>query len=303
MNVSDANSLHVAVLGPVRARRAEQELALGSPQQRAVLAALLLRRGHPVTIGELIDALWGEEPPSGAVTVLRTYVSRLRKVLEPGREAGRAPEVIVSAADGYLVRVPEDALDLGVFERRVAEAKKLRTGGQLRAASELLHAALELWDGRPLAGLPGPLADTERYRLEEQRMSAVEARLDVDLELGRQEEVAAELTGLTAEHPLRERLWELLMLALYRAGRQAEALAAYRKIRDVLRAELGVEPGPALLDLHARILAADPSLRASGLSPRAPSPLPSTPGSSPDTPDPAPHRPDSSPHTPNPTPY
>lgn len=154
MNASHTNSLRITVLGPVRAWRGEQELALGSPQQRAVLTALLLRRGRPTTVGELVDALWGERPPSGAVTVLRTYVSRLRKVLEPRREAGEAPQVIVSAADGYLVRLPEDCLDLGVFERRVAEAKKLRTGGDLAAAAELLHSALELWDGKPLAGLP-----------------------------------------------------------------------------------------------------------------------------------------------------
>ncbi|WP_307842268.1 AfsR/SARP family transcriptional regulator [Streptomyces sp. RK75] len=275
MNASHTNSLRITVLGPVRAWRGEQELALGSPQQRAVLTALLLRRGRPTTVGELVDALWGERPPSGAVTVLRTYVSRLRKVLEPRRKAGEAPQVIVSAADGYLVRLPEDCLDLGVFERRVAEAKKLRTGGDLAAAAELLHSALELWDGKPLAGLPGPLAEAERYRLDEQWLSAVETGTDVDLELGRHEEVAAQLSSLTCEHPLRERLCELLMLALYRCGRQAEALAAYRKLRDALVAELSVEPGPALLDLHARILSADPTLRAPVPPPQAASPAPS----------------------------
>ncbi|MFI8848881.1 AfsR/SARP family transcriptional regulator [Streptomyces sp. NPDC053499] len=278
MNASHTNSLRIAVLGPVRAWRAEQELALGSPQQRAVLTALLLRRGRPATIGELVDAIWGEEPPSGAVTVLRTYVSRLRKVLEPHREAGEAPEVIVSAADGYLVRVPEDSLDVSVFERRVAEARKLRTGGDLAAAAELLHAALELWEGKPLAGLPGPLAEAERYRLGEQRLSAFEFRTDVDLELGRHEEAAAELTALVGEHPLRERLCELLMLALYRCGRQVEALAAYRQLRETLRKELGVEPGPSLLDLHTRIVVADPSLRApeppKQAAPPAPPPSP-----------------------------
>ncbi|RCG16061.1 tetratricopeptide repeat protein [Streptomyces reniochalinae] len=237
-------------------------MALGSPQQRAVLTALLLRRGRPASIDQLIDALWGEEPPSGAVTVLRTYVSRLRKVLEPKREAGRPPQLIVSSADGYLIRLPQDCLDLDLFERRVAEAKKLRTAGSLSAADELLHAALELWDGKPLAGLPGPLAVAERYRLDEQWLSASEAHLDVGLALGRHEEVAAALTTLTAGNPLRERLHELLMLALYRAGRQAEALAAFREIRSALASELGVEPGAALVDLHARMLSGDPALRA-----------------------------------------
>ncbi|WP_327393211.1 MULTISPECIES: BTAD domain-containing putative transcriptional regulator [unclassified Streptomyces] len=284
MNVSDANPLRVAVLGAVRAWRAEQELALGSPQQRAVLAALLLRRGRPTTIGELVDAIWGEAPPSGAVTVVRTYVSRLRKVLEPRRAAGEAPQVIVSVADGYRVDVPQDALDLAVFERRVAEAKKLRTSGDLTAAGELLHAALEVWEGKPLAGLPGPLAEAERYRLDEQWLNALEARLDVDLELGRHEGVAAELASLTAEHPLRERLCELLMLALYRSGRQVEALAVYRKAKDTLVAELGIEPGPAVLELHARILAADPTLRAPAPSEKAASsPSPADPATPPTT--------------------
>ncbi|WP_369208872.1 BTAD domain-containing putative transcriptional regulator, partial [Streptomyces sp. PU-14G] len=257
----------------MRAWRGEKELALGSPQQRAVLTALLLRRGRPASIDELIDALWGEEPPSGAVTVLRTYVSRLRKVLEPGRKAGQAPQLIVSAADGYLVRLPQDCLDLDLFERRVAEAKKLRTGGSLGAADELLHAALELWDGKPLAGLPGPLAEAERYRLDEQWLSASETHLDLGLALGRHEEVAARLTTLAAGHPLRERLHELLMLALYRSGRQAEALAAFREIRTTLASELGVEPGAALADLHARMLSGDPSLRAPA-PPQPPGPDP-----------------------------
>ncbi|MDF4252569.1 tetratricopeptide repeat protein [Streptomyces sp. WMMB303] len=262
MNVSHTTSLRVAVLGPVRAWCGEREVALGSPQQRAVFATLLLRRGRPATVGELVDAIWGEEPPSGAVTVLRTYVSRLRKVLEPGRKPGQAPQVIVSAADGYLVRVAQDAFDLGVFERRVAEARKLRTGGSLGAADELLRAALDLWDGRPLAGVPGPLAVAERYRLDEQWLSTCETHLDLGLELGRHEEVAARLSALTAGNPLRERLYELLMLALYRSGRQAEALAAYGEIRGTLISELGVEPGAALVDLHTRMLSADPSLRA-----------------------------------------
>ncbi|MEU5835672.1 BTAD domain-containing putative transcriptional regulator [Streptomyces diacarni] len=262
VNASEAKSLRVAVLGPVRAWRAEQELALGSPQQRALLVALLLRRGRPATIGELVDAVWGAEPPRGAVTVLRTYVSRLRKVLEHERGAGGGPQVIVSVADGYLVRLPPHALDLAVFERRVAEAKKARSATDLSTAAELLRAALELWDGKPLTGVPGPLAEAERHRLDEQRLAAVEVRLDIDLRLGHHEELTAELTSLTAEHPLREKLHGLLMLALYRSGRQAEALAAFRTIRQTLVTELGVEPGEALGDIHARILSADPSLGA-----------------------------------------
>ncbi|WP_446047445.1 AfsR/SARP family transcriptional regulator [Streptomyces olivaceus] len=262
-------SLRFAVLGPVRAWHGERELDLGSPQQRVVLAALLLRRGRLVTVGDLVDAVWGEKPPQAAVPVVRTYVSRLRKVLEPAREAGESPQVVVSVADGYLARVPGESLDLGVFEQRVTEARKLRAADAanaansvdgVAAAADLLHAALGEWDGTPLAGLPGPLAETERSRLNEEQLKALEFRLDLDAQLGRHSEVTAELTSLTGEHPLRERLWQLLMLALYRSGRQAEALAAYHRARSTLVTELGIEPGPHLRELHGRILAADATL-------------------------------------------
>ncbi|MDQ0772126.1 DNA-binding SARP family transcriptional activator/predicted negative regulator of RcsB-dependent stress response [Streptomyces aurantiacus] len=273
------DSLSFAVLGPVRAWQGERELDLGSPQQRAVLATLLSRRGRPVTVGELVDAVWGEEPPTAAVSVLRTYVSRLRKVLEPGRAAGEPPRVVVSAADGYLVRVPEGALDVGVFEARLAEAKKLRAAGEVSAAGELLHTALDEWEGTPLAGLPGPLAEAERSRLHEERLNTLETRLEIDVQLGRHSEAIAELTSLTGEHPLREQLCRLLMLALYRSGRQADALAAYRRTRSTLVTELGIEPGAPLRELHHRILAADRSLDPSpaardGDPPETPADLP-----------------------------
>ncbi|MEU7719187.1 AfsR/SARP family transcriptional regulator [Streptomyces tibetensis] len=254
------NTFRFAVLGPVRAWRGERELDIGSPQQRVVLAALLLRRGRPLPLGELIDAVWGEEPPAAAVSVLRTYVSRLRKVLEPDRGPDGQPRVLVSVGDGYLLRVPDDGLDLAVFQSRVAQAKKARAAGDVSGAAELLHAALDGWKGAALTGLPGPLPETARSWLDEEWLAALEARLDADIELGRHHEVIAELFPLTARHPLREELSRLLMLALYRSGRQAEALAAYRGTRAALVAELGVEPGLSLRDLHDRILAADPAL-------------------------------------------
>ncbi|MFJ6895157.1 AfsR/SARP family transcriptional regulator [Streptomyces hokutonensis] len=254
------DSVRFSVLGPVRAWRGAQELDLGSPQQRAVLAALLLRRGRPVPLTELLDAVWGEEQPAASVSVLRTYVSRLRKVLEPGRDASQVPSLIVSVGDGYIVRLPTDALDLAVFEQRVAEAKTLRAAGELSIAADLLHTALDRWQGAALAGLPGPLAESEGSRLNEEHLGALEIRLDLDVELGRHDEVIAELISLSGKHPLREQLCQLLMLALYRSGRQAEALETYRRTRSTLVAELGIEPGAPLQDLHDRILAADPSL-------------------------------------------
>ncbi|WP_431995859.1 AfsR/SARP family transcriptional regulator [Streptomyces griseoflavus] len=259
MNATDI-PLRFAVLGPLRAWRGEQELELGSPQQRAVLAALLLRGGRPATLGELIDGVWGERPPAAAVSVLRTYVSRLRKVLEPDRNRAGGPRVVVSVGDGYLLRAPEDALDLTVVRQRAADARALRAEGDPSAAAGLLHAALDGWDGTALAGIPGPLAEAERARLDEERLALLECRIDNDLDLGRHTEVIAELMSLTRAYPMKEQLSRLLMLALYRSGRQADALAVFRTARRTLVDQLGIEPGAALRELHDRILAADESL-------------------------------------------
>ncbi|MEO3756185.1 BTAD domain-containing putative transcriptional regulator [Streptomyces sp. B6B3] len=252
--------LRFTVLGPVRAWRGERELRLGSPQQRAVLVALLLRGGRAVPPEDLVDAVWGEDPPPAAVSVLRTYASRLRRVLEPDRPADRPPRVLRSVAGGYALHLGEDALDARVRERQVARARQARADGEPREAAALLRAALADWESVALVGVPGPLAEAERARLAEARIAAVEARLAVDLELGRHNELVAELTALVAEYPLRERLCRYLMLALYRSGRQAEALAVFSDTRRTLVSELGVEPGHPLRDLHARVLAGDPGL-------------------------------------------
>jgi DNA-binding SARP family transcriptional activator len=256
-------ALSFAVLGPVRARRGEEAVGTGSPQQRALLAALLLREGRTATAAELIDALWGEEPPSQALAALRTYASRLRKVLDPG--------VLVSESGGYAVRgLGEGALDLAVAQELAAEAEKARGAGDPGRARAALGRALALWDGEALAGVPGPYADAQRVRLEEWRLQLLESRLDMDLEQGCHAEAVSELTALTAEHPLRERLRELLMLALYRSGRQAEALAVYTDTRQLLADELGVDPRPGLRELQQRILRADPGLA----EPSSPAPEP-----------------------------
>ncbi|MFF0964341.1 BTAD domain-containing putative transcriptional regulator [Streptomyces sp. NPDC003703] len=256
-------ALRFCVLGPVRAWRGEEPLPTGSPQQRALLAALLLREGRTATAAELIDALWGEEPPSQALAALRTYASRLRKILDPG--------VLVSESGGYAVRgLDAGALDLATAQDLGTEADKARAAGDLHRARALLGRALHLWDGEPLAGVPGPYAEAQRVRLEEWRLQLLEARLDMDLEQARHGEAVSELTALTAAHPLRERLRELLMLALYRSGRQAEALAVYADTRRLLADELGVDPRPALRELQQRILRADPALA----EPSAPAPEP-----------------------------
>ncbi|MFI9270586.1 BTAD domain-containing putative transcriptional regulator [Kitasatospora sp. NPDC052896] len=252
--------LRFQVLGPVQAWRGEQALALGSPQQQAVLTSLLLRRGRPVTTQELVDDLWGDRPPPQAVAALRTYVSRLRSVIEPGREVRKPAELLVSVRDGYALRVSADALDLAAFDAQVAEAAKARQNGDPVAAHRLLLSALTLWSGQPLAGIPGPYADAQRLRLGERRVAALEERFATALDTGLHAEVAAELNSLATEHPLRERLRELLMLALYRSGRQAEALSVYAATRKLLINDLGVEPGASLAAMHSRILSADPTL-------------------------------------------
>ncbi|GGN60377.1 regulatory protein AfsR [Streptomyces kronopolitis] len=251
--------LRFTVLGPVRAWRGATPLAAGSPQQRALLAALLLRGGRTATAAELVDALWGDEPPHAALAALRTYASRLRKAL------GDDSEALVSESGGYALR-PVDGrpldLDHDHAEQFAAEAEKAKASGDRTRARELLDTALALWDGEPLAGLAGPYVDTQRTRLEEWRLSLTETRLELDLEAGCHAEVVSELTALTAAHPLRERLRELLMLALYRSGRQAEALAVYADTRRLLADELGVDPCASLSDLQQRILRADTELDA-----------------------------------------
>ncbi|MFI9341449.1 BTAD domain-containing putative transcriptional regulator [Streptomyces sp. NPDC052773] len=246
-------ALRFGVLGPVRAWRGDEPLNTGSPQQRALLAALLLREGRTATAAELIDALWGEEPPSQALAAVRTYASRLRKALDAG--------VLVSESGGYAIRgLGEGALDLAAAQELAAEAEKAKVSGDLCQARATLNRVLALWDGETLAGVPGPYAEAQRVRLEEWRLQLLESRLDMDLEQGCHAEAVSELTALTAAHPLRERLRELLMLALYRSGRQAEALAVYADTRRLLADELGVDPRPGLRELQQRILRADPGL-------------------------------------------
>ncbi|MBP2704592.1 tetratricopeptide repeat protein [Microbispora sp. RL4-1S] len=254
------DGLRFAVLGPVLAWRAGVELDLGTPLQRSILAMLLLREGRAVTPTEMIDGVWGEDAPPRALGALRTYVSRLRTVLEPDRSPRTRPELLTSIGRGYALRLPPERFDLAVFERECAAAETARKAGDIGQAAERLRTALGMWSGEPLAGAVGPYADHQRGRLAERRVGAVETLMELDLQLGRHAEVVSELIALVAEHPLRERLRAQLMLAYYRCGRQAEALSAFTDTRLALIEELGIEPGAELAGLHRRILAADPSL-------------------------------------------
>ncbi|MFD9903116.1 BTAD domain-containing putative transcriptional regulator [Streptomyces sp. NPDC059063] len=245
------------LLGPVSGRVGDDPLNVGSPQQQAVLAMLLLREGRAVSMDDLVDGLWGEEPPRTAHRTVLTYVSRLRTAFEPERRPGDGGEVLPSVPGGYALRAADVEVDSLLFEREVADRS-----GDTRAVYDRLAGALARWRGSPLVGVPGPWAQRERSRLEEVRSTAREAQFGYALDLGMHAKAVPELQTMVGEFPLRERLSELLMLALYRCGRQAEALAVHRAARDALRGELGVEPSAALTELQRRILAADPGLAA-----------------------------------------
>ena len=222
-----------------------------------MLATLLLRAGKVVPGEALAQALWDTAPPASARNTIQGHIKRLRRLLEP--ESAR----IVTVAPGYLMEVGQEELDLGRFTELRSRADVAARACSWESAGRLLHEALALWQGEPLSDVPSAcLRRTEVQRLTELRFEALEARLDVDLLAGRHNAVIMELRGLVGEYPFRERLWERLMLALYRGQRQSEALAAYADVRRTLRTELGIDPNPELQRLHEQILAADPALEA-----------------------------------------
>src|ERR687895_2585638 len=243
------------ILGPIEARADGRPVAVAGARQRALLAVLLLHAGEPVSRERVIADLWGERPPGGAVKTVAAVVSRLRRAL--GGEAGR----LASSAAGYRLRVEPDELDLGRFERLCAEGRRALAAERHERAAARLRAAFAEWRGPPLADVSfEPFAPPEVARLEDLRAAAVEDRVEADLAIGRGAELVAELEGLVAAEPLRERLRGQLMLALYRAGRQGEALDAYRDVVRTLDSELGLRPGPELERLQQAILAHDPAL-------------------------------------------
>lgn len=248
--------MEFGLLGPLAVRCGGADAPVPRGKQRVLLSVLLLNAGQVVPVPALAEALWGPEPPPSAEASIRNYVKRLRKALG---DAGR--ERICTRPPGYLIRVARDELDVFRFEALLEAARAAARQGAWQDAAGQARASLALWRGEPLADAGSDaLALREVPRLAELRVQAVEMRLDADLHLGRHAEMIAELERLTAAHPLREHLYSLLMLALYRYGRQADALAAYQRARGVLVAELGVEPGPGLRELHRQILSADPAL-------------------------------------------
>jgi WD40 repeat protein/DNA-binding SARP family transcriptional activator/energy-coupling factor transporter ATP-binding protein EcfA2 len=243
------------VLGPLEVLERGDRVPLGGPKQRLVLAALLVHANRLVPADSLIDDIWGDEPPDAARSALQAYISRLRKILGPDRLEGRPP--------GYVLHAEPEEVDAALFERLVHDARE-RLGADPKTSADLLDRALLLWRGTPLADLGDSTAlRPEAARLEELHVGALEDRMEASLALGRPAD-AAQLERLVVEHPLRERFWGQLMLTLYRAGRQADALDAYRRARSVLSDELGIDPSPELQKLHERILRQDPGLSPPG---------------------------------------
>ncbi len=257
------------ILGPLEVVENGRPVIVGAPKVRALLAVLLLHRGEVVSTDRLIDALWGERAPATAAKTVQVYVSNLRKALGDG--------LVVTRGRGYVLEVDARA-DVDRFEALVADGRRLSASGDARGAGERLRESLTVWRGPPLADFAyEPFAQGAIARLEEARHEALEDRIEADLAIGELAGLVGELEALVAEHPLRERLQGQLILALYRSGRQADALESYRKARHALVEELGLEPGPNLQELERAILAHDPALDP---PPRASRPPPAAAGRS-----------------------
>src|SRR5215468_180737 len=249
------------VLGPLQVLRSGHPVPLGGPRQRAVLALLLLEANRVVSMDRLGEDVWAGDPPEEWANTLQTYVFHLRQALEPGRARGDAGGVLVTSGRGYLLRAGRGQVDAARFEDGFTAGRAALEARRYAEAAETLRQALSRWRGPVLADLADyAFTRPGAARLEELRLAALEARIDADLSLGRHDALTAELEQLAAEHPLRERLHAQLMLALYRCGRQADALAAYRRARDLLAGELGIDPGEPLGRLHAAVLAHDRAL-------------------------------------------
>nr|WP_239068049.1 BTAD domain-containing putative transcriptional regulator [Actinomadura bangladeshensis] len=254
----EGSSPRFEILGRPAAWRDGRELDLGPGKQRAVLAVLLLKPRRPVPTASIVAAVWGDDPPDNGANVVQKYVAGLRRVLEPDRSPRTPGRLLALTAGGYALHVPPEGLDTEVFQARVKAAQAIEDAAQ---TEEMLREALAMWRGPALAGLNGAFFDAARNRLEEMRAAALEACAEAGLESGQHARLVPELLRLVTEFPLREGFRYLLMLALYRCGRQAEALTAYRDARDFFADEFGVEPGERLRDLHVGILRSDPALK------------------------------------------
>lgn len=256
------------VLGPVEVVREQRPLPLGGPKQRAVLAMLVTHANEVVSVDRLADVLWGDVPPADPCSVIQVYVSNLRKLLEPERPVAAPPRVLLTMRPGYLLRVEPDRVDALRFDALAAEGRRALAAHAPGQAAGILRQALGLWRGRALADVADhSFFHAHVLRLEEARLGAIADLYDAELALGRHAEAVGELKALVAEYPLRERLRGQLMVALYRSGRQAEALAGYQETRRALVEQMGIDPSPALQDLERAILNQEPTLAGAAAEP------------------------------------
>jgi DNA-binding SARP family transcriptional activator len=260
MNVGDTMPLRVQLLGPVRAWMEERDVNLGTPRRRAVFAMLAMQPNRVVSRQELVDGIWGSGPPASVVNGIHIYVAGLRRELEPGRGRQTPGQVLRTSGAGYLLQLEPGQPDAAALAQHLAQARAARAADDLASAARSLEAASALWQAAPLCGIPGPWAETERVRLTELWLTVIEESTEVMLARGGHAEVAAGLAKLVRDYPLREKFAGQLMLARYRCGRQADALAVFAETRRILVTELGIEPSPELQRLHERVLAADDAL-------------------------------------------
>jgi DNA-binding SARP family transcriptional activator len=246
--------MRIDVLGPIEVTDEGQVIRLSGQRQRALLAALVLDLGKVVPVSRLIDTLWDTCPPPSAVPKIHVHVSRLRQAFGPD-----ATRILVTSSPGYMLCGVE--VDLAEFDVIVSRARAAHLGGDSLAASDLFAAALDMWRGHPFADVASAPIQSAAEGIEERRLLMIEAKAEADLLLGRSDVVAAQLRGALAEHPLRERLRALLILALYRLGCRADALGLYLAGRQATINELGLEPSVELRRLHQSILTDDPALR------------------------------------------
>lgn len=248
------------LLGPIEVLDGRTTLALRGSKQRALLAALVLHANEVVSRDRLLDALWGPSPPETAVTALHVQVSQLRKLLDP-RRALDGDRVLLTRPPGYLLAVAPDRVDVARFERLADAGRQALADGRPERATRDLRKALGLWRGPPLADVAYEgFAQATIARLDELHLAAVEDWIDAELQLGHHAAIVGELRALVSDHPLHERAQAQLVLALYRSGRQAEALEAYRRARGALTDEVGIEPSRTLRQLHTAVLRQDPEL-------------------------------------------
>jgi DNA-binding SARP family transcriptional activator len=231
-----------------------------APKVRQVLALLLLRAGQVVSLDSLIEELWDGEPPQSAVTTTQTYIYQLRKTIARHSDARTAETMVVTTPPGYLLRISDEQLDCRMFDRAVMQGRMLLENGQVHPAAQRLRSALDMWNGPALTDvIHGPLLQSYVTHLDEQYVTALELRIQADMQLGRYRELIPELGTLVRRYSFNEWFHAQLMIALHRAGRRGDALNAYQNVRRILSEELGLEPSASLKRIHQNVLTADVS--------------------------------------------